>query len=246
MYRVSSTKPLESWLVFFNPAQLDLRISFDLTQHISTSDYCYGLALDGGLHRAEQLNLSVHWHIGDFDSVSVISDDIEATLSWEKLTKLSNTNPHPALMTRYSLPLDKDFIDGEVVLEILKTRNIKHILFFDFWQGRWDFSLLHFMWLLNNNWMVNKLTIILPEGYCKLTSGSQTFEAVVGSSFSIFPIDLMEEVKLSGSMFDGDSYTFKPGTGHSFSNKFICNRVDLEMKNDSRYLFFIFNEGDVR
>ena len=102
------------------------------------------------------------------------------------------------------------------------------------------------MWLLQNNWLINKLTIILPEGYCKFASGSHSFKAPIGRSFSIFPIDIMEEVNISGSIFDGESYTFKPGKGHSFSNKFNCNKVDVDIQDNSRYLFFVFNEGELR
>ena len=243
---MSSSKPLESWLVFFNPAQLDSTIRFDLTNHISTLEHCYGLALDGGLRRAEQLNLSVHWHIGDFDSISTKVDSSKDTLGWEQLADLGKTDPNLKICQKYALEKTKDFIDGESVQQLLKARNLREVVFFDFWQGRWDFSLLHFMWLLQNNWLINKLTIILPEGYCKFASGSNSFKAPIGSSFSIFPIDIMEKVNISGSIFDGESFTFKPGTGHSFSNKFNCNKVDVDIQHNSRYLFFVFNEGELR
>ena len=120
---MSSSQPLESWLVFFNPAQLDSTIRFDLTQHISTLDHGYGLALDGGLQRAEQLNLSVHWHIGDFDSISTKADSSRTTLSWEQLADLGKTDPDLKICKKYALNKTKDFIDGESVLQLLKARN---------------------------------------------------------------------------------------------------------------------------
>jgi len=240
---VSSLKPLESWLVFFNPANLDSLDVFDLKTHLTGETELFGLALDGGISRAKQLNLSVHWHIGDFDSSSVPENLIADTLSWKYLAKLAMTDPDPLSTTRYALRPDKDFLDGEVALELLRFRRIQTIVFFDYWQGRWDFSLLHFMWLFDNDWLLNKLTILIPNGYCKFVSGSQSFSDIKGSNFSILPLDPMNDVELTGSQYSGESYSFIPGKGHSLSNKFDCNEVTINMSDQSRYLFFVFNNG---
>ena len=146
-------------------------------------------------------------------------------------------------ITRCVLRPDKDFLDGEVALELLKSRRIQNIVFFDFWQGRWDFSLLHFMWLFDNDWLLNKLTILIPNGYVKFVSGSQSFTDLKGSNFSIFPLDPMHDVELTGSQYSGKSFNFFPGKGHSLSNKFDCNEVNINVSEQSRYLFFVFNNG---
>jgi len=240
---VSASKPLENWLVFFNPTHLDYFANIDISKHLVNDTRPFGLALDGGIRRAEFLNLSVHWHIGDFDSSSVPSNSIADTLSWKHLSKLAKTDPDPLSTTRYALRQDKDFLDGEVALELLKSRRIQNIVFFDFWQGRWDFSLLHFMWLFDNDWLLNKLTILIPNGYCKFVSGSQSFTDLNESNFSILPLDPMHDVELTGSQYSGESFNFIPGKGHSLSNKFDCNEVNINISEQSRYLFFVFNNG---
>lgn len=240
---MSASKPLENWLVFFNPTHLDYFANIDISKHLVNDTRPFGLALDGGIRRAEFLNLSVHWHIGDFDSFSVPANSIADTLSWKHLSKLAKTDPDPLSITRYALRPDKDFLDGEVALELLKSRRIQNIVFFDFWHGRWDFSLLHFMWLFDNDWLLNKLTILIPNGYCKFVSGSQSFTDLNESNFSILPLDPMHDVELTGSKYSGKSFNFFPGKGHSLSNKFDCNEVNINVSEQSRYLFFVFNNG---
>ena len=185
---MSASKPLENWLVFFNPTHLDKSVNLDLSKHLVSDTQPYVLALDGGIRRAQCLGSSVHWHIGDFDSFSIPESSITDTLSWKCLSKLAKTDPNPSSTTRYALRADKDFLDGEVALELLRFRRIQTIVFFDYWQGRWDFSLLHFMWLFDNDWLLNKLTILIPNGYCKFVSGSQSFSDATGSNFSILPL----------------------------------------------------------
>ena len=97
-------------MVFFNPANLDSSDVFDLKTHLTSETKLFGLALDGGISRAKQLNLSVHWYIGDLIS-SVPENLIADTLrAGSILAKLAMTDPDPLSTTTYALRPDKIFL----------------------------------------------------------------------------------------------------------------------------------------
>lgn len=239
---MSSSKPLENWLVFFNPSDLGELPSTQCLKQIYSGSTFFSLAIDGGIKRAQQLGFSVNWHIGDFDSVPIANHHYN-DFDWQKVVGLANQYPDLNQSKQFVLSKNKDFLDGETVFEILRTRNLGQVVFFDFWHGRWDFSLFHFLCLINNNWLKNKLTIILPNGLCFYASGSRIFSGFTDCLFSILPIETMLGVSLKGSQFDGESFTFTPQKGHSLSNRFRNDTLELCMHNQARYLFFIFHDG---
>ena len=111
-------KAIRELVSFFNPTHLEYSVNLDIKKHLVGNIQPFGLALDEGIRGAQCLDLSVHWHIGDFDSSSVPENSITGTLSWENLSNLSMIDPDPLSITRYALRPDKDFLDGEVALEL--------------------------------------------------------------------------------------------------------------------------------
>ena len=238
---MSSSKQLESWLVFFNPSELDSLSDQMFIDELKGNKSFFGLAVDGGIKRANQLELPVNWHIGDFDSSVNSCDSYQQNLKWCGINKLATSTPQSNEFQVIKFSREKDFLDGEAVFEILRSRNLDQVIFFDFWQGRWDFSLFHFMCLRFNDWLANHLRIVLPNGSCYYAEGTRTFTASKGTSFSILPLEIMENIKLRGSKYDGDFNQFSPQKGHSLSNIFASDSVQISVGNKTRYLFFVFN-----
>ena len=90
---MSSSKQLESWLVFFNPSEFDSLSDQMFIDELKGNKSFFGLAVDGGIKRANQLELPVNWHIGDFDSSVNSCDSYQQNLKWCGINKLATSTP---------------------------------------------------------------------------------------------------------------------------------------------------------
>lgn len=208
----------EFWAVFFAPATArNLRLP-DLNGYRL-------MAVDGGIKTLLANKLYPHVFLGDRDS---FTDDFSPDFP----------------ETEYHIfPVQKDFLDGEAAIEHLRNQPFAKVLFFSFFQGRWDMSLTHFLMLYKMREFAGRSFFIVDDGLIFLAAGSCRFHARKGQKFSLLPLEKMTKVSISGALYCLQDKNLEPGTGFTLSNCFTEEVVQVRMYDEALYLFMTIN-GD--
>jgi thiamine pyrophosphokinase len=208
----------EFWAVFFSPAnEKNLKLP-DLNGYKL-------MAVDGGIKTLLDNKLYPHIFLGDRDSFTA-------------------DFPPGFPETEYHIfPPRKDFLDGEAAINHLKERPLAKVLFFSFFQGRWDMTLTHFLMLYQMRDFAGRSFFIVDNGLIFLAAGPCSFHAQKGQKFSLVPLEKMTKVSVSGALYELHEKNLEPGSGFTLSNCFTEETVHIKMYGEALYLFITIN-GD--
>lgn len=160
---------------------------------------------DGGALLLEKLNLFPKEIWGDFDSVS---DDI-----------LKKYEENGVIIKRF--PKDKDFTDGELILQYLSEKNYDKIIIIGGLGGRKDHELTN----LNLMFKFKKITFLTETEEIFRIDKEISFFNLEGKTVSFIPFSTkVEGLTLEGFKYPLRDYTLYQGDSICMSNIIISNK----------------------
>ncbi|WP_041921202.1 thiamine diphosphokinase [Ilyobacter polytropus] len=167
---------------------------------------------DGGAMHTYKLGKIPIEIIGDMDSVSK-----------DVLVYYENKK---TIIKRFSK--DKDFTDGELILEYLDSKNYDEVIVFAAMGGRTDHALTNLNLIFKykkTKFISEKEEIFAVDRYFK-------FENQIGKEVSFIPFsDEISRLTLKGFKFPLDRYKLKRGSSICMSNIIIENTAEINFEN---------------
>ena len=201
---MTDTIPMKRAFVFLN-GELSEDIGFYKEYMTKSGDiYC----ADGGAMHAYRLGKVPVEIIGDMDSVSE-----EILKYYESMGTVIK-----------KFPKDKDFTDGEIILEYLNSKDYNEIIVFAAMGGRTDHMLTNLNLIFKYKkarFLSGKEEIFIIDNYFK-------FENKKGSEVSFVPFsDEVSQLTLKGFKFPLDKHSLKRGTSICMSNIIIEGTAEV-------------------
>lgn len=205
---MTDTIPMKRAIVFLN-GELSEEDKF-YKEFIKKDDDIY--CADGGAMHTYKLGKIPIEIIGDMDSVS---KDVLAYYENKK-----------TIIKRFSK--DKDFTDGELILEYLDSKNYDEVIVFAAMGGRTDHALTNLNLIFKykkTKFISEKEEIFVVDRYFK-------FENQIGKEVSFIPFsDEISQLTLNGFKFPLDRYKLKRGSSICMSNIIIENTAEINFEN---------------
>lgn len=159
------------------------------------------IAVDGGLRHLDQLGIAPEWIVGDLDSVT---PDL---LNRHKSSKL------------IKVPVEKDFTDLELALELVKRTSCKELIVFGVSGGlRFDHQLLNFRALLRYAGKGRRVRLVGRQNFV-FSRRSQCLLSSRGRNFSVLAIDHPVVISINGSKYSGKRIRLLPDSGFGMGNR---------------------------
>ncbi len=195
--------------VFFNGELLGSKEYYLKVLNENIGDiYC----ADGGAYLLEKLDLIPKEIWGDFDS---ISEDI-----------LKKYEEKEVIIKRF--PKDKDFTDGELILQHISKKNYDKIIVIGGLGGRKDHELTN----LNLMFKFKNLFFITEEEEIFAIDRYKEFIEEKGKTISFIPFsEKVEGLTLTGFKYPLENYTLHQGDTICMSNIAIDDKAIISFKN---------------
>nr|WP_320046950.1 thiamine diphosphokinase [uncultured Ilyobacter sp.] len=205
---MTDTIPMRRAIVFFN-GELSEEEKF-YKEFIKKDDDIY--CADGGAMHTYRLGKVPVEIMGDMDSVS---KDVLAYYENEG-----------TLIKRFFK--DKDFTDGEIILEYLDSKDYDEVIVLAAMGGRTDHTLTN----LNLIFKYKKTRFISAKEEIFAIDKYFKFENKMGSELSFIPFsDEVSQLTLKGFKFPLDRYKLKRGSSICMSNVIIGNTAEVNFEN---------------
>lgn len=205
--------------IFFNgELKGDRDYYLELLKNEEGDIYC----ADGGANLLEELNIFPKEIWGDFDSVS------ENIL--EKYER--------AGVVIKKFPKDKDFTDGELILQYVAKKNYDRIIIIGGLGGRKDHELTN----LNLIFKFRNLTFISETEEISAIENYREFVELEGKIISFIPFsEKVEGITLKGFKYPLDNYTLFQGDSICVSNVIIAKRAEISFQK-GKLLCIVINK----
>jgi thiamine pyrophosphokinase len=173
------------------------------------------IAVDGGLKRCLELNLTPNILIGDLDS---LTEDVLAKL--------------PSGCEKVIHPVEKDETDTQLAVEYCIEHNIVEIFICNDLSGRFDHALALIQNLMQAHQRVIKATLVSQKQLITILSESVTLSYPVGTTLSLISItEKTEFVSSTGLKYPLDNLTLYNWQSRGISNiatephQHICKKL---------------------
>lgn len=204
---MTNTIPMKRAFVFLN-GELSENTEF-YKEYLKENDEIY--CADGGAMHTYRLGKVPLEILGDMDSVSE-----------EVLEYYENKG---TLIKRFSK--DKDFTDGEIILEYLNSKNYDEIIVFAAMGGRTD----HMLTNLNLIFKYKKARFVSDKEEMFIIDKYFKFENKKGSEVSFIPFSQeVSQLTLKGFKFPLDKHRLKRGTSICMSNIIIEDTAEARFE----------------
>lgn len=205
---MTDTIPMSRAIVFFN-GELSEEEKF-YKEFIKKDDDIY--CADGGAMHTYRLSKIPIEIMGDMDSVSK-----------DVLRYYKNNG---TIIKKFSR--DKDFTDGELILEYLNSKNYDEVIVFAAMGGRTDHTLTN----LNLIFKYKKIRFISEKEEIFAIDRHFKFENKRGNEVSFIPFsDEVSELTLKGFKFPLNRYNLKRGSSICMSNLIVENIAEVNFEN---------------
>lgn len=196
-----------------------------LVQYINVHSPDIIIAVDGGLQCIEELNLPVHYIVGDFDTIE------HKTLQKYKMLEKMSKQGYPKIL---SFNPEKDDTDTEIALRLAVSLKPSQIILLGGTGTRLDhtFANIHLLkialdqgieaYLLDEH---NKVYLIRQSTRVKHCN-------VYGNYISILPFTtVVRNITLHGLKYPLTNHTMQLGTSLGISNEIIANEALIEFED---------------
>ncbi len=174
-------------------------------------NYDFIAAVDSGADFARKNGIEPDIIVGDMDS---ISDDV---LEYYKKTGIE--------MAIY--PVEKDLCDGEIAVQLVKSRGCGLIDIIGALGGRSDH-------MLGNIFMLDKyenIRIISEKESLEAVTGYKSYEGIKGKTVSVLSITDSTKVKyIRGMKYCTENIELKRGDTIGISNIAVCDKAEIEVE----------------
>ena len=170
------------------------------------------MAVDGGLHLADELGLVVDLIVGDMDSVDPDRLDSVAARGVEIIRH----------------PVDKDATDLELALDELVARRVERVVVLGSDAGRLDHLLAGVAVLARPAYAAIDIEAWLGGAHVLVVRRPTSFDGRTGALVSLLAVGgPAEGVRTDGLSWPLDGDTLEPGSTRGVSNRFVARRATV-------------------
>ncbi len=187
-------------------------------------DIEYVICADGGLEKADKLNLKPDLILGDFDSVN---PDILENYKRQEIETVT-------------FPPEKDYTDMELALEYAVQKGFKHIVLICASGTRLDHTLANIQLLEKYHGRGIDTEIIDNNNHIRIISDNTDTKIKYKKDYfvSLVPVtETIEGLTLEGFKYPLDNVTVKRGTAFLISNEIIENEGRIILKKGTALVF---------
>ena len=179
-------------------------------QRLSSVQFKWIVAADGGAHHALRWNLPLHYIVGDLDSVP---------------PKLRSQLPETRFIHRPS----QEHNDLEKTLQFCQELGVVHLTLLGMTGKRLDHTLTNLS-VLSRYDHCFRLTILDPHGEMFLVREHFTYTGKIGQLISLLPLYTAEGITTRGLAFPLNHESLHWGKREGLSNYIVENPVQLSIK----------------
>lgn len=184
----------------------------------------YVICADGGLEKAEKLNLRPNLILGDFDSVDSTVLDYYKNLNIETVT----------------FPTEKDYTDMELAVEYAVKKGFNNITLIGASGTRLDHTLANIQLLEKYHHMGINIEIIDNNNHIRIISDNSDIEIINKKDHfvSLVPVtETIEGITLEGFKYPLNNVNVKRGTALLISNEITYNVGRIILKKGTALVF---------
>ena len=184
----------------------------------------YVICADGGLEKAENLNLRPNLILGDFDSVDSTVLDYYKNLNIETVT----------------FPTEKDYTDMELAVEYAVNKGFNNITLIGASGTRLDHTLANIQLLEKYHHMGINIEIIDNNNHIRIISDNSDIEIINKKDYfvSLVPVtETIEGITLEGFKYPLNNVNVKRGTALLISNEITNNVGRIILKKGTALVF---------
>lgn len=184
----------------------------------------YVICADGGLEKAEKLNLKPNLILGDFDSVS-----------YNVLEKYKKLN-----IETITFPIEKDYTDMELAIEYACNKGFKDVVLIGASGTRLDHTIANILLLEKYSLLEINIEIIDNNNYISIISNNAHIKIhnKKGYFVSLVPVtETIEGLTLEGFKYPLNNVNVKRGSTLCISNEIIEDIGVVKLIKGSAFVF---------